>query len=111
VKPCPNRGTASACITESGALVPRPDQRSINQPRSRRTVTVSDHRERRVHQGASRTRLTIAEICVDLGISRSTFYEWRAKGRAPRCIKLPNGDIRISRAEYERWLTALEEAA
>jgi predicted DNA-binding transcriptional regulator AlpA len=59
----------------------------------------------------SRTRLTIADICADLDISRSTFYDWRAKGRAPRCIKLPNGDIRINRAEYERWLTTLEEAA
>jgi predicted DNA-binding transcriptional regulator AlpA len=38
-----------------------------------------------------RSRLTIAEVCDDLGISRSTFYDWRAKGRAPRCIKLPNG--------------------
>ena len=55
------------------------------------------------------TRLTIADICTDLGISRSTFYEWRAKGRGPRCIKLPNGDIRINRAEYERWLITLEE--
>lgn len=60
---------------------------------------------------ASRTRLTIADVCADLGVSRSTFYEWRAKGRGPRCIKLPNGDIRINRAEYERWLTTLEEAA
>jgi excisionase family DNA binding protein len=60
---------------------------------------------------APRTRLTIAEVCADLGISRSTFYEWRAKGRAPRCMKLPNGDIRISRSEYERWLTTLEEVA
>jgi excisionase family DNA binding protein len=59
----------------------------------------------------SRTRLTIADVCDDLGVSRSTFYEWRAKGRGPRCIKLPNGDIRINRAEYERWLTTLEEAA
>jgi excisionase family DNA binding protein len=58
-----------------------------------------------------RTRLTIAEVCEDLGISRSTFYEWRTKGRAPRCIKLPNGEIRINRADYERWLRALEEAA
>lgn len=58
----------------------------------------------------TRTRLTIADVCTDLGISRSTFYEWRAKGRGPRCIKLPNGDIRINRAEYERWLT-LEEVA
>jgi predicted DNA-binding transcriptional regulator AlpA len=61
--------------------------------------------------GRPSTRLTIADICADLAISRSTFYEWRAKGRAPRCIKLPNGDIRINRAEYERWLATLEEAA
>lgn len=59
----------------------------------------------------TRQRLTIADVCADLGISRSTFYEWRAKGRAPRCIKLPNGDIRINRADYERWLTTLEEVA
>jgi predicted DNA-binding transcriptional regulator AlpA len=29
-------------------------------------------------------KLTIAEVCADLGIGRRTFYEWRAKGRAPR---------------------------
>ena len=56
-------------------------------------------------------RLTIAQLCKELGISRSTFYEWRAKGRAPRCIKLPNGQIRIRRAEFERWLDSLEEVA
>jgi excisionase family DNA binding protein len=56
-------------------------------------------------------RLTIAQLCEELGISRSTFYEWRAKGRAPRCIKLPNGEIRIRRTEFERWLDSLEEVA
>jgi excisionase family DNA binding protein len=56
-------------------------------------------------------RLTIPQLCNELGISRSTFYEWRAKGRAPRCIKLPNGQIRIRRAEFERWLDSLEEVA
>jgi len=55
--------------------------------------------------------LTIDEICADLDIARSTFYEWRAKRRAPRCIKLPNGDIRVRRTEYERWLASHEEAA
>ncbi|MDQ3405232.1 MAG: helix-turn-helix domain-containing protein [Actinomycetota bacterium] len=59
----------------------------------------------------SRRRLTIAEICHDLGISRSTFYEWRAKGRAPRCLKLPNGEIRIRAVEYDAWLDSLEEKA
>lgn len=56
-------------------------------------------------------RLTVAELCAELGISRSTFYEWRAKKRAPRCIKLPNGDLRIRRAELDRWLDAHEDAA
>jgi predicted DNA-binding transcriptional regulator AlpA len=55
--------------------------------------------------------LTIDDVCADLGVARSTFYDWRAKKRAPRCIKLPNGDIRIRREEYERWLDSHEEAA
>jgi predicted DNA-binding transcriptional regulator AlpA len=59
----------------------------------------------------TRTRLTIADICADLGVSRSTFYDWRAKGRSPRCIKLPNGEIRIRIADYEAWLDSLEEVA
>jgi excisionase family DNA binding protein len=56
-------------------------------------------------------RLTVAELCAELGISRSTFYEWRAKKRAPRCIKLPNGDLRIRRSELDRWLDAHEDVA
>lgn len=59
----------------------------------------------------TRARLTIPEVCAELGISRSTFYEWRTKGVAPKCIKLPNGEIRIRRDELERWLDSLEEAA
>ncbi|MPZ81603.1 MAG: helix-turn-helix domain-containing protein [Actinophytocola sp.] len=55
--------------------------------------------------------LSVKQFCEELGISRSTFYEWRAKQRAPRCIKLPNGEIRIRRAEYDRWLDSREEAA
>jgi excisionase family DNA binding protein len=56
-------------------------------------------------------KLTIAEVCADLGISRRTFYEWRAKQRAPRCIRLPNGDLRIRRSEYHRWLDSREDTA
>jgi excisionase family DNA binding protein len=58
-----------------------------------------------------RDKLTIAEVCADLGISRRTFYEWRAKNRAPKCITLPNGSLRIRRSEYQRWLASREEAA
>jgi predicted DNA-binding transcriptional regulator AlpA len=55
--------------------------------------------------------LTLAEVCADLGISRSTFYDWRAKRKAPPCMKLPNGDLRIRRADYERWLSTLDSGA
>lgn len=58
-----------------------------------------------------RDKLTIAEVCADLGISRRTFYEWRMKNRAPKCITLPNGSLRIRRSEYQRWLASREEAA
>ena len=53
----------------------------------------------------------MAEVCAELRIARSTFYEWRAKHRGPRCIKLPNGDLRIRRSELERWERAREDAA
>ncbi|HWC83584.1 MAG TPA: helix-turn-helix domain-containing protein [Pseudonocardiaceae bacterium] len=60
---------------------------------------------------AARTLLTIAEVCATLMISRSTFYDWRVKGKAPRCIKLPNGDIRVNRSDFDRWIESLEDAA
>src|SRR5581483_9641983 len=56
-------------------------------------------------------KLTIAEVCAELKISRSTFYDWRAKRRAPRCITLPNGSLRIRRADLDRWLGAHEDVA
>ncbi|MER6612556.1 helix-turn-helix domain-containing protein [Streptomyces xantholiticus] len=55
--------------------------------------------------------LTLAEVCNELRISRSTFYDWRAKKRAPRCIKLPNGDLRVRRTELEHWLDGREDVA
>lgn len=60
---------------------------------------------------ARETWLTVVEICKDLDISRRTFQQWRANGRAPRCLKLPNGEIRVSRTEYDRWLNTCEESA
>jgi excisionase family DNA binding protein len=57
----------------------------------------------------SRQHMTLAEVCDELGVARSTFNDWRAKGRAPKCIKLPNGSLRIRRTELDRWLAANEE--
>lgn len=58
-----------------------------------------------------RGMLTLADLCNELQIARSTFYDWRAKGRAPRCLKLPNGDLRIRRADLDRWLDSRGDAA
>ena len=55
--------------------------------------------------------LTIAELCAELGVARSTFYDWRAKGAAPRSMKLPNGELRIRRTDLDTWLTSLEDNA
>jgi predicted DNA-binding transcriptional regulator AlpA len=59
----------------------------------------------------SKRHLTIADVCEDLDITRSTFYDWRAKRKAPPCIKLPNGEIRIRVADYENWLAAIADKA
>jgi predicted DNA-binding transcriptional regulator AlpA len=55
------------------------------------------------------THLTVRDVCSELGIARSTFYDWRAAKKAPPCIKLPNGDIRVRRADFDTWLGSLRE--
>lgn len=55
--------------------------------------------------------LTIVEICTELKITRSTFYDWRAKGKAPECWRLPNGAIRTTREELDRWMGTLRGVA
>ncbi|MER7412581.1 MULTISPECIES: helix-turn-helix transcriptional regulator [Streptomyces] len=56
-------------------------------------------------------KMTIKEILADLKVAPATFHRWRQLGKAPRAIKLPNGDVRIRRSEYERWLAEREDAA
>jgi excisionase family DNA binding protein len=53
-------------------------------------------------------KLTVRELCAELKVSRSTFYDWRQKGRGPRCIRLPNGDLRIRRRDLDSWLGSRE---
>ena len=48
-------------------------------------------------------------MCEELNITRSTFYDWRAKRKAPRCFKLPNGEIRIRRSDFDTRLSSLDE--
>jgi predicted DNA-binding transcriptional regulator AlpA len=48
--------------------------------------------------------LTVAEVLAELRVARSTFDDWRIKGMAPECIKLPNGQLRIRRTQLDAWL-------
>lgn len=59
----------------------------------------------------ARGHLTVAEVCAELGVARSTFYDWRAAHKGPHCLKLPNGEVRIRRVDLETWLKSLEEPA
>jgi predicted DNA-binding transcriptional regulator AlpA len=67
------------------------------------------HHTHRAVSSERRTHLRLDDVLADLGVARSTFHDWRAKGRAPRCMKLPNGELRIRRCDYERWLETLIE--
>lgn len=58
-----------------------------------------------------RAHMTVADVCQELGVARSTFYDWRAAKKAPPCLKLPNGDLRIRREDFDRWLEQLQQPA
>lgn len=60
---------------------------------------------------SSREKLTIAEVCAELKVSRSTFYYWRQLGKAPKCLVLPNREIRIRRQDLDEWLEGCGEVA
>jgi predicted DNA-binding transcriptional regulator AlpA len=49
--------------------------------------------------------LTVCQVLEELGgISRRTFYRWRELRTAPRCIRLPNGQLRVRRDVLNAWL-------
>ncbi|MEU4686471.1 helix-turn-helix transcriptional regulator [Streptomyces xinghaiensis] len=56
--------------------------------------------------------LTVREVLDELGgVSRRTFYRWRELRTAPRCIRLPNGELRVRRDALDAWLDELGEGA
>ncbi|WP_307521417.1 helix-turn-helix domain-containing protein [Streptomyces phaeochromogenes] len=56
--------------------------------------------------------LTVRQVIEELGgISRRTFYRWRELRIAPRCIRLPNGELRVRRDVLNDWLEKRAEGA
>ncbi|WP_405789687.1 helix-turn-helix domain-containing protein [Streptomyces sp. NBC_00029] len=55
--------------------------------------------------------LKLLEVLAEIGMSRAAFYRMRARGQGPRLIKLPNGQLRVRRADLDAWLSGCEEAA
>ncbi len=42
-------------------------------------------------------------------MSPSAFYRLRARGQAPRMIKLPNGELRCRRVDLDAWWRECEK--
>lgn len=59
--------------------------------------------------GFANDKLTVQQVCDELSVSRSTFYYWRQLGKGPRFLRLPNGSIRVRRADLDAWLDGFEE--
>ena len=55
--------------------------------------------------------MSLKDVLAEIAISRSTMNKWRSEGRAPSFIKLPNGELRIRRSEFEAWLIELPKVA
>ena len=74
-------------------------------PTARNTQT---HRSTPGLGGGQGALLSIPEVIAEIGVPRSTFYRWRQLGVGPKCIKLPNGQVRVRRSALDDWLSSLE---
>ncbi|MCX4657936.1 helix-turn-helix transcriptional regulator [Streptomyces uncialis] len=52
--------------------------------------------------------LKLAEVLAEIRMSPSAFYRMRARGQAPRMIKLPNGELRCRRSDLDSWWQVCE---
>jgi predicted DNA-binding transcriptional regulator AlpA len=55
--------------------------------------------------------LKLAEVLEEIEMSRAAFYRLRARGLAPKLIKLPNGQLRCRRSDLDAWWASYEVAA
>ncbi|MDT0380605.1 helix-turn-helix domain-containing protein [Streptomyces sp. DSM 42041] len=55
--------------------------------------------------------LKLPEVLEEIDMSRAAFYRMRARGKAPRLVKLPNGHLRVRRSDLDAWWADCERAA
>lgn len=53
--------------------------------------------------------LTLDDVLAELRVARSTFYKWKATNKAPRCVRLPNGELRVRRNDLDAFLDQCTE--
>ncbi|MFJ3665672.1 helix-turn-helix transcriptional regulator [Streptomyces sp. NPDC090106] len=56
-------------------------------------------------------KLKLREVLEEIDMSRAAFYRMRARGKAPKLIKLPNGQLRCRRTDLDAWWSSMEDAA
>ncbi|GGO55387.1 excisionase [Streptomyces daqingensis] len=54
--------------------------------------------------------LKLPEVLEEIGMSRAAFYRMRARGKAPRLVKLPNGQLRVRRSDLDDWWADCEQS-
>ncbi|MBQ1118651.1 helix-turn-helix domain-containing protein [Streptomyces albus subsp. chlorinus] len=59
----------------------------------------------------ARQMLKLPEVLEEIGMSRPAFYRMRARGQAPKLIKLPNGQLRVRRSDLDEWWSSHQEDA
>ncbi|MBT2413430.1 helix-turn-helix domain-containing protein [Streptomyces sp. ISL-12] len=60
---------------------------------------------------ASTEKLKLREVLEEIEMSRAAFYRLRARGKAPKLIKLPNGQLRCRRSDLDAWWAKCEMSA
>ena len=55
--------------------------------------------------------LKLPEVLEEIDMSRAAFYRMRARGQAPKLIKLPNGHLRVRRSDLDAWWARCEDEA
>jgi predicted DNA-binding transcriptional regulator AlpA len=106
-------GRSSDKLTGAGMFAdPDSRLRSVDNGTPRETAHTRRRRAAQREAGPlpENALLTVGQLCAELHISRSAFYDWRAKGTAPQCIVLSSGSLRVQRADLAQWLSARRAA-